>query len=111
DPVQRLSHTWSLKQVGAAQFAYKGAHLPGQSLRYARHARQDNRVFFLQGRKIDPIIQTAPAQCIVNLTCAVRRNDYNRRLSGYNRANLRNSNLEIRQQFEEVRLKFFIAAI
>ena len=47
----------------------------------------------------------------MNFARAVRRNDHDGRLFGLDRANFRDRNLEIGEQFEQVRLKLFIAAI
>src|SRR5207245_967440 len=70
--------------------------LARKSFRCLRHACQHNRIFLIQCWKINPIVQTAAAQCIVNLARAVGCNNHNRRFFGLYRANFRNGNLEVR---------------
>src|SRR5260370_41964209 len=80
-------------------------------LGYFWHTGQYNRIFLLQCRKIDSIIQAAAAQSIVNLACAIRGNNHYRRFLGLNRTNFWNGYLEVRKQLQQISLKFLVAAI
>src|SRR5262249_19528104 len=86
-------------------------HLPGKALGDIRYARQYDRIFFIQLREINPVVQAAPAQGIVNLTCTVRRNYYDWRFQRLDGANLWNGYLKVREQFEQVGLKLLVAAV
>ncbi len=90
---------------------HKRTYLPGELFGHIRYACNHNGVFLVQCREINPVIQAPTPQGIVNLACAVGCNNHHRRLPRFHSANLRNSNLEVGKQFEQICLKLFVAAI
>ena len=60
---------------------------------------------------VNPLIQAAPLQRIVDFARAVRGQDHERRMRGANGAELRDRDLEFRQQLEQVAFELLIGAI
>ena len=60
---------------------------------------------------VDPVIQAAPLQRVVELARAVRRDDHDRRRCGADRAELGNRDLVVRQHLEQVAFELLVGAI
>ena len=77
----------------------------------SRHALADDRQLLLERRVLDPLIQAAPLQRVVDLARAVRREDHQRRLGRAHGAELGNRDLELGEQLEQIALELFVGAI
>jgi hypothetical protein len=67
---------------------------------------------FTRGRRVvDPVIQAAALHGVVDLARAVRRHDHDRRFWRLDGAQLGDGDLEVGQDFEQVRLERFVGAI
>ncbi len=62
-------------------------------------------------RIVDPAVDAAALQRVVDLARAVRRDDDDRRLGGADRPELGNGDLEVGQQLEQVALELFVGAV
>jgi hypothetical protein len=60
---------------------------------------------------IDPVIEAAPLQRVMDLAGAVGGDDDDRRLGGLDRAEFGDRHLEIRQNFEQERLECLVGAV
>ena len=92
---------------------HEGNHFARQFPGDFRRARGDDFPFAIRVRVIDPVIQAAPLQRIVNFAGAVGgENDDGTRVVGRaHRAELGDGDLKIRQHFQQERFKRFIGAI
>ena len=60
---------------------------------------------------VDPVVEAAPLDRVVDLARAVRRDDDDRRLRRADRAELGNRDLEVGQHFEQIRLERLVGAV
>ena len=80
-PVERLGDARHLGQVGLAQAMDEPDDLARQPLGGLGHAREHDLVLLLRGREVDPVVQAAPLEGVVDLARPVRGQDDPRRLS------------------------------
>ena len=76
-----------------------------------RDPREDDLVFLLGRRIVDPVVQAAPLQCVVDLARPVGCEDHARRPLGLDRADLGDRDLEVGQDLEQVRLELLVRAV
>src|SRR6184192_1389615 len=88
-PVQRLSNPGQLIEVETPNAADECAHLAGQLLGDLRHAGRDDLVLAIHGGVIDPEVQAAALEGIVDLAGSIRGDDHRRRLISLDGADLR----------------------
>ena len=100
-----------LGQVGLAQAVDEADHLAGESLGRLGDLGQDDLVFLLGRRVVDPVVEAAALERVVDLARPVRGQDHPRRRLGLDRADLRDRDLEVRQDLEQVRLELLVGAI
>src|SRR4051812_16246480 len=94
-PVQRFRHTRQLEQVHAAQLLDEPDDLLRQPFRHAGSLHPKNLQLARGARIIDPVVEAAPLQGVVDLARAVGCDDDGRRMFGLDRADLRYRDLEI----------------
>ena len=111
DPVDGLGDARRLGQIHLSQPVDRSNHLRGELLGDARGADEDDLDLSLGGRVADPVVEATPLQCVVELARAVGREDHDRRLVGDDRADLRDRDLEVRQQLEQERLELVVSAV
>src|SRR5205807_3248356 len=100
-----------LIEVEAADLSDEGADLAGQLGRHVRYPRRDDFVLPFHRRVIDPEIETATLEGIVDLARPVRGDDDGRRLVGLDRADLGNRDLEVGEQLEQEGLELIIGTV
>ena len=110
-PVERLGDARHLRQVGLAQAVDEADDLAGELLGRGRDARQDDLELLLGGRVVDPVVQAAPLERVVDLARPVRGEDHARRPLGLDRADLGDRHLEVGQDLEQVRLELLVGAV
>src|SRR5690349_21579205 len=71
-PIQRFGHSRRFEEIDFAQSLREAADLQAQLLRSLRHLRAEDAELLIETRKIDPIIETAPFQRVVDFARAVR---------------------------------------
>ena len=111
DPVERLGDAGNLVQLDATQLVHERRDLPRQLLRRLRHARVDDRHLLLERRVLDPLIQAAALQRVVDLARAVGGEDHERRRRRAHGSQFGDRDLELGQQLEQVSLELFVGAI
>src|SRR3546814_10163580 len=84
---------------------HEGDDLAAQSLWRTGHLAIEDRQFAFGIGIIDPVIQAAPLQCVMDFAGAVRRDDDDGRLLRLYRADLRDGALEIRQPLQQIGLE------
>src|SRR6266851_5403230 len=99
-PVDRLGDPGWLGEVQFAQPVDGLDHLAGQRLGDARRADQHDLYLPLGGWVSDPVVQAASLQRVVQLTCAVGGEHHDRRALRLDRADLRDGDLEVGEDFE-----------
>src|SRR5579872_3044403 len=110
-PVERLRDPRNLVQVHRPQALDERGDLAGQPVRGLRRAGAADLDLLLEVRVVDPVVEAAALQRVVNLARAVRRDDHERRLARLDGAQLGNRNLEVGEQLEEERLELFVGAV
>src|SRR5712672_878001 len=110
-PVDRLGDAGQLEQVHLAQALHKGHD-------FARNVFGGLRGFALEDlelprgvRIVHPVIEAAPLDGIVDLAGAVGSEHDDRRLRRSNRADLGDSDLEIRQNLQKVSFERLVGAV
>ena len=84
----------------------------GRAVRAHRGTRvRDDLVFLLERRIVDPVVQAAALERVVDLAGPVRGQDDARRPLGPDRAELRDRDLEVRQDLEQVRLELLVGPV
>ena len=111
DPVERFRHARGFVQIRLPQLLNERRHLLGQPRRSARHFGVDDPQLLLEARILDPEVQAAPFQRVVQLACSVRGDDDDRRNRGADRAELGDRDLKVGQQLEEKPFEFLVGAI
>src|SRR5262249_12356765 len=86
-------------------------HLLRQHFRDSRQLQAQDRHFLLARGIVDPVINAAPLQGIVNLTGTIGSDDYDGAVFGPQCADLRDGDLKVGQQFEQKTLELFICPI
>ena len=76
-----------------------------------RHLAADDLQLARGIRIVDPMIEAAPLQRVVDLARAVGGDDDDRRLLGPDRAELRHRHLEVGEDFEQERLEGLVGAV
>ena len=78
-----------LGQVGLAQAVDEADDLAGEPLGRLGHAGEDDLELLLGRRVVDPVVEAAALQRVVDLARPVRGEDHPRRPLGLDRADLR----------------------
>src|SRR6187399_336482 len=81
-PVDRLGDAGRLVEVQLAHRCNGSGNLAGEALGNAGYAQADDGHLALEAGVLDPVVQAAALQRIVDVTSAVRREDHHRRHSG-----------------------------
>ncbi len=110
-PVEGLGHTRQLEEVLAAERVHEGDDLSRQALLDAGQADADDLELALGGRIVDPVVEAAALEGVVDLARAVRGHDHDRRLLGPDRADLGDGDLEVREDLQQERLERLVGPI
>ncbi len=110
-PVERLGDARHLGQVGVAEPVDEADDLAGEPLGRLGDLGQDDLVFLLGRRVVDPVVEAAALERVVDLARPVRGQDHPRRGLGLDRADLGDRDLEVRQDLEQVRLELLVGAV
>src|ERR671914_755233 len=102
-PGDRLPHSRQLVELLAAQARYRIAHSLGDAVRHARQADVHYLRLALRRRVVDPVVEAASLERVVQLARAVRRDHDERGALRLDRAQLRNRHLEVGQELVEQR--------
>ncbi len=76
-----------------------------------RQPRAHDRQLALQVRVLDPVIQAAPLERLVQVARAVGRDDHDRRRLGLVDADLRDRHLELREELQQEGLELVVGAV
>src|SRR5207248_4910756 len=107
-PVKRLRDPRHLVQVHRAQALDQGGDLAGEPVGGLGRARLDYLYLLVEVRVVDPVVQTAALERVVNLARAVGCDDHERRLPGLDGADLGDRDLEVREQLEQEGLELLV---
>jgi hypothetical protein len=110
-PIERLGDAGLLVELGGAQLLNEGRRLLGEPPRRLGHLRGHDPQFLVEVRQIDPEIQTAPLERIVQLSRPVRRDDHDRRNLCADRPELGDGDLKIGEELQQEALELLVGAI
>ncbi len=94
-----------------AQVLHERDHLARELLRGARHLAPHDLDLLLEVGIVDPVVEAAALERVVDLARAVRGDDHDRRRGGADGAELRDRDLEVREQLEQERLELLVGAV
>src|SRR4029077_15656847 len=104
-PVDRLRYAWHLVEIRGSQLLRHRGHALGELRRRFRNTLAHDCQFLLERRIVDPLIQASPLQRVVHLARGGRRENDQRWVGGPDRSDLRNRDLEFRQELEKKSLE------
>src|SRR4051794_26552064 len=111
-PRDRLPHPRQLVELRATQPRDRVADARDDRLGDARHARANDVRLAIAGGVVDPVVEAAALQGVVQLACAVRGQDDQRAVLGADRlAELGDRHLEVRQELEQEGLELVVGAV
>jgi hypothetical protein len=110
-PVQRFRDSRRLEEIHRPQALREGDDLARQRFACLRTLAADDRELAQRIGVADPVIETPALDRIVDLARAVRRDDHDGRRGRADRPELRNRDLELRQNFEKVCLERLVGAV
>src|SRR5438309_3 len=87
-PVERLRDSRHLVQVHSPQSLHERRHFAGQPIRRLRGPSTHDLDLFVEVRIVDPVIEAAALERVVNLACAVGRDHDERHLACLDRGRL-----------------------
>src|SRR6185437_2628292 len=111
-PVDGLGDARQLEEiVGRAQLLDESHDLPRELLGRTRRLYPQDLELALGGGVVDPEIEAAALQRVMDLARAVGGDDDDRRLLGLDHAQLRDRHLEIAEQLQQERLERLVRAV
>src|SRR3954452_23264811 len=110
-PADRLRDTRLLDQVELADAPSGGTDPRGEGRRDLGRTRADDVDLAVELRIVDPVVEAATAQRVVQLACAVGRQHDDWRRCRADRPDLRDGHLELREQLEQERLELLVGAV
>ena len=110
-PVNSLGYPWDFVELGLPQFLNKSGDLLCQLAGGVRQLGADYLQFLLEVGVVDPVVQAASLQGVVNFPGPVGGDNYDGWMGRTIGAQLGYGYLEIGQQLQQESLEFFIGAI
>ena len=111
-PVEGLRDARRLEQVVAgAQLLDEPDDLAGERLAHLGRPRADDLDLALEARVVDPVVEAAPLERVVQLAGAVGGQHHERRLGRGDGAELRDRHLPGREHLEQERLELVVRAV
>ena len=106
-----VAQTEAVEYDESAQVLHHRRNLLGQSGRSLGNALAHDRQLLFERRVLDPLVETSSLERVVNFTCAIRGQDYQWWFGRPHRAEFRNRDLKLRQQFEQVPFELFVRTV
>src|SRR5262249_9418160 len=110
-PVDRFGDARQLEEVALPQLLYEAHDLPRQLGGRTRRLDPENLDLSRGIGVIDPIVEAAALQGVVDLARSVRGDDDNWRFLGADGPDLRDGDMKVRQHLQQVGLERFIGPI
>ena len=110
-PVQGFGNAGRFVQVLFAQALHEGHGLFHQSTGRFGHQRAHNVHFARQARKVQVVKQAAAAQRVRQIARAIAGQHHQRFTAGAQGAQLGNTDLKLREHFQQKRFKGFVRAV
>src|SRR3954449_7359471 len=110
-PADRLRDTRSLDEVELADAPGGGTDPRRESRCDLGSTRADDVDLAVELRVVDPVVEAATAQRVVQLTRAVGRQHHDWRRCRADRPDLRDGHLELREQLEQERLELLVGSV
>ncbi len=110
-PVDRLPHARQLVELLAAQPSHGRADSAGDLVRHTGHPRSNDLGLAPAVRVLDPVIEAAALERVVELARAVGGDHHQRPAASGNGAELRDRHLEVGQELEQEGLELVVGAV
>ena len=110
-PVDGLGDARQLEEVELAQLLHEAHDLARQAFAGARRLDLEDLELALEVGIVDPVIEAAPLQRVVDLARAVRGDDHDRRFGRLDGAELGDRDLEIGQHLQQIGLERLVGAV
>src|SRR5262245_18880661 len=110
-PADGFRDTRRLGQIEAAQPVHPASDLAGQDLRGGRHPAPDDRRDAPGVRVVDPVVEAAPLERVVQVTSPVRGQHDDRAEPGPAGAEFRDGDRRFGEQLEQEGLELVVAAV
>ena len=110
-PGDRLPHAGQLVEILPAEARDGGADAPGHGLGHVGRARVDDLALALRARVVDPVVEAAALEGVVELARAVRREHDHGPAAGHHRAQLGDRDLEVGEELEQEGLELVVRAV
>src|SRR5713226_388385 len=110
-PIQRLRDPRALIEIHLPHLLHKSAYPLGQMGADLGKLGCDDLILFFKSRIIDPMVETAPLEGVVNLPRTVRGQKNVGPKLGANRSDLRYRDLEVREDLQQKGFKFHVRTI
>jgi hypothetical protein len=110
-PVERLGHPGRLEEIDLAQPLGKRTDLVGEALGSLRHADGQDAELLLESWKIDPVVEAAPLERVVDLTGAVGGQDHDRNVFGPDGSQLGHRHLEVGEELEQEGFQLLVGTV
>src|SRR5260221_12822365 len=110
-PVDRLGDARQFEEIGRAQLLHEGDDLAAELFRRARRLDLEDLELALGVGIVDPVVETAPFQRVMDLARAVRGDHDDRRLLRLDRSDPRDGDLEMGEDLEQIGLERLVGAV
>src|SRR5262245_34521145 len=111
NPVEGFRDPRYLVKFRRTQLLNEGGHLTCQSRGGMRHLRHDDAQLFVEIRIVDPEVETAALERVVQLACSVGCDDDDGWRCGANSPKLRDRDLKIGQKLEQESFELIIGPV
>src|SRR5688572_27881824 len=110
-PVDRLCDSWTLDEVQLAQAGDRDRDGTGERVRDVRAAQPHDLDLALEVGEVDPVVEAAPLQRVMELAGPVGRDDDGGRLRGGDRPELRHGDRVVGEHLEQEGRELVVAAV
>ncbi|VBB41346.1 hypothetical protein TRIP_B10075 [uncultured Desulfatiglans sp.] len=110
-PVERLGDPRFLQEIDLPDPLHEAGDLLRETGLDVRHLGHDDGVFLIEGGVVDPVVEAAPLECVVDVAGPVGGDDDHRALAGLDGPHLRDRDLEVGENFQQKGLELFIRPV
>src|SRR5438128_11181186 len=110
-PIQRLGNAGTLVEIHKSQALDQTADLLDEKSLDFGDLRSNDRILFFETRVINPVIEAAPFQRVMDLSRAIRGQDHVGRFLGADRSELGYGDLKVGENLEQKRFKLHVRPV
>ncbi len=110
-PVDRFGHAGRLEQLEGTHGLDRGRHLTSERFSHLRRSEANYGYLPLEARMLNPVVEAAPLEGVVDVACAVGGENHQRRRLGRERAELGDGDRVIGQHFQQEGLELVVGPV